>query len=207
MLRNRTLDPMKACKQVALAVVMVLVLVPGLALTQTAAAGAAAEHSADMKAMIRDFRKAAEALQDIRKKTIQTNPELKARYGRFQDELRNAMTGAGYDVESNRKRLKAIGKQLRSRKISKNERQKLADELDRIRHTRDQARAKVLQMQDIQSAQHELREATLAAMLEQNGETETMIKFMNALRNKLLSMKKSTQSAGGPDGGTSTHRK
>lgn len=190
---------MKACKWIAWTTTTVLVLTAGLPLTHTAAAKTATDNPADIHAMIRDYRKTAAELEEIRRSTVQTDPELKARYERFQDKLQNAMLKAGYNVESNRARLKAIGKQLRSTTITGDERHKLAGELLRIRQKRDRARAKALQMPDIQAANRELRQITLAAMKERNNEAKTMIKFMNALHDKLQSMKKNNRDADGPN--------
>lgn len=192
---------MKAFKQVALTLVTAAVLAPSLALAQTDASQSAAGTSTQMQALIKEFRSTAQQLQQIKQKAIESNPELQAQRKQFREKLKNAMAEAGYNVASNLERLKEISQLLKSGKVSKSKRQKLAQELRRMQRKMLQARKAVLQMPEIQSARQELHQATLAAMRKQSERTEELINHMKELRDKLLAMRKPAQGAGQAAGG------
>lgn len=187
---------MKPCKQIVLATITALVLVPSLALAQTNAPQSETTLSAEMQSLIQDFRETARKLQQIKQKTVQSNPELKAQYKQFQAKMEAAMAAAGYDTENNRQRLKEIGQKLKSGNVSKSKRQELIQELRSMQQKMLKARKAVLQKPDIQAARRELHQKTLAAMREQSEKTDELLNHMKQLRNKLLAMQKSAQGAG-----------
>lgn len=192
---------MKAFKQLAFALVTLVIMAPALALAQTSASSSSAGASKQMQSLIKDFRSTARQLQQIKQKAIQSNPELQARHKQFREKLKNAMAEAGYDVASNLERLKEISKMLKSGKVSKNKRQALAQELRRMQRKMLQARKKVLQMSEVQSARQQLHQATLAAMRKQSERTQELINHMKELRDQLLAMqKRATAQPGGGSG-------
>lgn len=194
-------SPMKAFKQLALALVTAAILAPGMALAKTNASQPNAGVSSQMQSLIKEFRATARQLQQIKQKAIQSNPELQAKHEQFREKLKNAMAEAGYNVASNLKRLKEISKRLKNSKVSKTKRQALAQELRRMQRNMLQARKQVLQMSAIQSARQELHQATLAAMRKQSKRTEELINHMKELRDKLLAMRKrATAQPGGGSG-------
>lgn len=192
---------MKLRKQTALATAAALFLAPGLATAQQAAPKAGSGPSAETQAMIKDYRSTAKELQQIQEKAVEANPSLKEKRENLQGKMQTAMADSGYDVESNRERLKAIGKKLKSGDVEKGKRQELMKELRSKQQEMRKAQQAAMQKPDVQAARQELQKKTLAAMREQSDKTDKLLKEMKQKRAKLQAMQKSGGGGPAPAGG------
>lgn len=188
-------------KRTMLAAAAALFLAPGLASAQqsnTPQPGGGP--SAEMQSVVKEYRSVAQKLQGIRKKAIEANPELKEKRKDFQNKVETAMADSGYDVESNRQRVQEIGEKLKSGDVEKSERQKLMKDLRSKQQKMRKAQQSAMQKPEVQAAGQELQKQTLAAMRDQDSQTDELLDRMKELRSKLQSMQQNAR-GGAPGGG------
>lgn len=166
---------------------------------QGAAAGGADQQEAQQ--LMQEYRQKASRLQQIHENTIEANPELAAQQEEFEKKVRQAVEDEGYNVEQGQERVQELAQKMQSGDLEQSERQAVMQDFQAERQEMTQARNEVMQQPEIQSAGQELQEDTLAAMKEQNSETQTLLDDMDSLRSELQS--KMPQSGQAPAPGQS----
>lgn len=154
---------------------------PGIA---TAQDGASADQQ-QAQQLMQEYRQKASKLQQIHEETIQSNPDLAQQQQDFEEQVRGAVEDQGYDVEKGQERVQEMAQQLQSGDLSDSERKAVMKDFQAERQQMVQARDTALQKPEIKSAGESLQQDTLAAMKKQDGQTDQLLKDMDALRGKL----------------------
>lgn len=152
---------------------------------QAASAANGANISGDAQALIQKYQKKSRKLQKIHKKTLQNNPELKQQQEAYRDMVQAAIEDQGYDMSSGREKLQKLSKKLQAGDLPKSKRKELMQKFQSQRRQMSQARRKAMQQPEIQKAREDLKQATLAAMKEQNPKTDELISSLRNIQGKL----------------------
>jgi len=161
---------------------------------------ASAQSGADQqqaKQLMQQYRQKATKLQQIHEETIKANPELAAQQQQFETRVKDAVEDEGYSVEKGQERTKEMRQKLQSGDLSDSEKQALVKDFQAERQEMAKARKAALQDPEIQQAGKELQKDTMAAMKQQDGQTDQLLKDMESLRNKLRSAMPSPAQAPG----------
>ena len=168
---------------------------------QGAAAGGADQQEAQQ--LMQQYRQKASRLQQIHKETIEANPELATQQEEFEKKVRQAVEDEGYDVEQGQQRVQELAQKMQSGDLDQSERKAVMQDFQAERQEMTQARNKVMQKPEIQSAGQQLQEDTLAAMKKQNSNTQDLLDEMDSLRSELQSKMPQQQSGQAPAPGQS----
>lgn len=177
------------------AALTVALTAPTLALAQQDQSGEApaspqaTQQQQQAQKLVQQYRKAAQKLQQIRQETLAANPELETQRKEFESQVQSAMDETGYDVDAGQQKLQKLGEKFQNEDLSKEERQELATKFQSERRKMQQAQQQVLQQEDIRAAGEKLQQDTLAAMKEQDPQTEALLKRMEKLRSELQGMR------------------
>lgn len=121
-------------------------------------------------------------LVQIQKATVEANPELAEQQQELQALIQEKMKANGHTPEKDMSRLKKIREQAQAEDMDKKERQSLAQEFQQTRQKLGNARREAMQDEEVQEKTEALQQDMIAAMKEQNPETEKLLKQMEALQ-------------------------
>lgn len=200
-LPNQTGAPSAPCTtirtlQALVAVVALSTLTPLHAEAPTAPQGATAPQEDQMQAA-RQLHGEYVALQNrlnmIQEKAVKAHPELQKQQQALQELMMAKMSSGGKNPKEEMAELNELEQKLRSKDTPDSERQTLMAEYQEKARAFRMAQHQALQDPELQKAQAALMDATLAAMKQQDPQTEQL---MQQLQQKQAQMKKMMESVG-----------
>jgi uncharacterized membrane protein YdfJ with MMPL/SSD domain len=132
-------------------------------------------------------------LNQIQAETMKAHPELKEKEQAFMDLMMSKMDTSGSTAEEDLAEMKKLEQKLRSSDTPESERKELMSTYQEKAMAFRAAQVEALKDPEVQKAQAELMDATMAAMKEQDPQTE---EIMQQLKEKQEEMKQMMQSAG-----------
>jgi hypothetical protein len=132
-------------------------------------------------------------LNQIQEKTIEAHPELQKQEQAFVDLMMAKMTSSGANAKDELAAIETLEQKLRSEETPDSERQALMTEYQQKAMAFRTAQVQALKDPEVQKAQGALMDATLAAMKQQDPETEAL---MQQLQQKQEQMKQMMEAAG-----------
>lgn len=175
-----------------MAVLTAALLLPVAALAQEADSKAeAAEETTQQEKhqeLVQNYQKTVKKLQQIRDEAVTANPSLQEQSRAYEEQVDQAVSDSGYDLEAGREKLKEMGSRFQDEDLSQEERQKLATEFQAERRKMQQAQQQAMQREEVVAAGRELQEDILTAMKEQDPQTENLMERLRELRQQLQAM-------------------
>ena len=182
--------------QALVAVVALSTLMPLRAEPPTAPQGATAPQDDAMQAARQlhgEYVDLQKRLGMIQEKAVKAHPELQKQQRALEELMMAKMSSGGANPKDEMAALNKLEQKLRSEDTPDSERQTLMAEYQERAKTFRTAQHQALQDPEVQKAQAALMDATLAAMKQQDPETEQL---MQQLQQKQEQMKQMMESAG-----------
>ncbi|MGD2076125.1 MAG: hypothetical protein PVG38_14580 [Gammaproteobacteria bacterium] len=132
-------------------------------------------------------------LNKIQAETMKAHPELKEQEQAFLDLMMSKMDTSGATAEADLAEIEGLEQKLRSGDTPESERKELMSTYQEKAMAFRAAQVEALKDPEVQKAQKELMDATMAAMKEQDPQTE---EIMEQLKEKQEEMKQMMESAG-----------
>lgn len=147
--------------------------------------------------LMQKYQETSEKLRQIRDEAVASHPELEKQSRAYQERIEQAMNDGGYDVDAGAEKLRKMGQRYKQEDMSQEERQKLAADFKAERRKMQQARQQVMQKEEVRTAGQELQKNIIAAMKEQDPQTEVLIQRLRSLRQKLQAIQSSGDASSG----------
>lgn len=155
----------------------------------------------ELRQLQQRVRKLQKQIREIQQKTLENNPELGDQRDEFRDLVESKMSEEGVDAEADRKRMKEIREKMRGGDVSKEERQKLQEEMQTKRRAMMQARRSAMQDKEVQKKREQLRSDLQSAMKKEDPEAEKLIEEYKQSTKKLREQARSAAPGRGQGGG------
>lgn len=153
-----------------------LVMFAGAALAQQAAPGAQGDGlMQQVQQKQAEIQQLNQQLAQIQQETIEANPELADQRDELLANVDDKMVQAGHDPEASREKIGELQEQLQGGELSDEESQSVAQEIRQEQTTLQQAQGQAMQDEAIRTEIESLNEGLVAAMSEQNPQTEQLI--------------------------------
>ncbi len=163
-------------------------------------AGSSAQQSQTMK----QFQQARRHLQQVRgklgtiqKAALKKHPELKAQESHLRDLVIQTMKANGHDPKTAVKQMKALQAKLSDKNLAKDKRHQAIQELQKRRRDLRKAQLQALHDKKVQAAQEKFRKGLLAAMRDQNSNTDKLITDLQNTEAKMRKIVMRARQAGG----------
>lgn len=114
-------------------------------------------------------------LMQIQENTIEANPELAKQRDDLISFVDEKMAETGYDAEAARGRIEKLQGEMQSGELSAEEQQQNRQQLRQEMTSMQQAQGQIMQDEEFQAKRESLNENLVAAMQEQNPQTEELI--------------------------------
>ena len=141
-------------------------------------------------------------LAQIQQATIEANPELADQRDELLANVDEKMVEAGHDPEASRDKIEDLSEQLQSGDLSSDENQSVSQELRQEQSSMQRAQSQAMQDEAIQAEMQSLNEDLVAAMREQNPQTDELIAQLQSAQQEYQAlMQRAMQQQGGPQQG------
>jgi len=140
-----------------------------------------------------EARKISRQLDEIEKKTIQSNPDLQKQRKQLTDHMVKVMKEKGYSPEADRQKLIDLKKSILSGKLKKDERKAKVQKFRTIRSRLQKAQSEAMKDKSLRQESQKLGKSTLVAMKKQNPQTEDLLKRFNEVKQKLRALYQAQQ--------------
>ena len=177
--------------KMGLAVLLVLLLVPGMISAQEnenskgseSVTGMDSAQNQDLANAKNELNNVQKKLRDIQQQAIQKNPQIK----KDQKELRELVQTKieEYSSGADRQRLKEISKELKGKDLRSKENRPLIKEFMKIRQKLRQAQQKAMQDKEVQKMQKQVEKKLKVAMNKVDPAAEDLIKKWEELQQKV----------------------
>jgi len=139
-------------------------------------------------------------LSQIQQNTIEANPELADKRDALMSSVDDNMAESGHDPEASREKIEDLQGQLQSGELSDEESQSVSQELRSEQNSMRQAQGQAMQDPEVQSQVQSLNQELIAAMREQNPQTDELISQLQAAQQEYQAlMQQAMQKHGGAD--------
>ncbi len=139
-------------------------------------------------------------LAEIQQSTIEANPSLADQRDEFMAMIDDKMSESGVDPEQSRQKMEDLQGRLESGELSEEETQTASEQLRQEQNTMRQAQGQAMQDPEVQARIQSLNEELLAAMREQNPETDDLISRLQTAQQEYQAlMQQAMQKHGGSD--------
>jgi DNA repair exonuclease SbcCD ATPase subunit len=139
-------------------------------------------------------------LQQIQQSTIEANPGLADKRDQFMSMVDDKMSASGVDPDASRAKMEDLQGQLESGELSEQESQAASEELRKEQASMRQAQGEAMQDPEVQEQIQSLNEELLAAMREQNPDTDNLISELQTAQQEYQTlMQQAMQEHGGAD--------
>mgnify|MGYP005843133209 CR=1 FL=1 len=181
-----------------------MTLLTGAAVGQQAAPGGqAGELMQQVQQKQAEIQQLNQQLAQIQQATIEANPELADQRDELLANVDEKMVEAGHDPEASRAKIKDLQEQLQGGELSAEENQSVSQELRQEQSSLQQAQSQAMQDEAIQTEIESLNSDLVAAMREQNSETDELISRLQTAQQEYqaLMQRAMQQQQGGPQQG------
>jgi len=139
-------------------------------------------------------------LSEIQQNTIEANPSLADKRDEFMAMVDDKISASGVDPEASREKMEDLQGQIQSGELSDQESQAASEELRQEQASMRQAQGQAMQDPDVRAQIESLNEELLAAMREQNSETDSLISELQTAQQEYQAlMQQAMQKHGGSD--------
>lgn len=153
-----------------------LVMFAGAALAQQAAPGVQGDGlMQQVQQKQAEIQQLNQQLAQIQQETIEANPELADQRDELLENVEDKMVQAGHDPEASREKIGELQEQLQGGELSDEESQSVAQEIRQEQSTLQQAQGQAMQDEAIRTEIQSLNEQLVAAMREQDPQSEQLI--------------------------------
>lgn len=139
-------------------------------------------------------------LSDIQQNTIAANPGLADKRDEFLSMVDDKMSASGVDPDASREKMEELQGQIQSGELSEQESQAASEALQQEQASMREAQGQAMQDPEVQAQIQSLNEELLAAMREQNPETDRLISQLQTAQQEYQAlMQQAMQKHGGAD--------
>jgi uncharacterized coiled-coil DUF342 family protein len=140
-------------------------------------------------------------LAQIQEATIEANPELADQRDELLASVDEKMAEAGHNPEDSREKIESLQGQLQGGELSAEENQSVSQALRQEQTSLQQAQSQAMQDEAIRTEIQSLNEALVAAMREQNPQTDELISQLQTVQQEYQAlMQRAMQQQGGNPG-------
>lgn len=140
-------------------------------------------------------------LAKIQQETIEANPELATQRDDLLELVDTKMTEAGHDPDASREKIEDLQGQLDSGELSDEETRSVGQELRQQQSSLQQAQGQAMQDQQVQQEIQQLNEELVAAMREQNPQTDELIAQLQTAQQEYQALMQQAMQQQGGNGG------
>lgn len=141
-----------------------------------------------------------EQLSAIQQNTIEANPGLADKRDAFMAKVDEKMAESGHDPEASRQKMDELRGQIEGGELSQDEAQQVAQELRTEQSAMQQAQGQAMQDPEVQADIQSLNQELVAAMREQNPQTDELISQLQSAQQEYQAlMQEAMQKHGGSD--------
>jgi len=174
---------------------------------QAAPGGQAGELMQQVQQKQAEIQQLNQQLAQIQQATIEANPELADQRDELLANVDEKMAEAGHDPEASRDKIEDLNEQLQGGDLSADESQSVSQELRQEQSSLQQAQSQAMQDEAIRTEMQSLNENLVAAMREQNPQTDELIAQLQSAQQEYQAlMQRAMQQQGGPQQGGGPRR-
>jgi len=169
------------------------------------AAGQAGDLMQEVREVQTQIQQINQKLVEIQENTIATHPELGNKRDALMASVDDKMIEAGHDPESSRDKIENLESQLEQGELSQQESQAVTQQLRSEQASMRQAQGQAMQDPEVQAQVQSLNQELVAAMREQNPQTDELITQLQTAQQQYQTlMQQAMQNHGGgnPDSGS-----